>query len=221
LEVALTTYVGNEEGIELHLRSAPETDSVFDLRPPDLPQKAVPVFDDELGAVVGYRYGGSVQTFYDLDGKVVGMEEPGLESPWLDPIDLIFFAGGIFRAIGKGVVTGAVRTAPKVAATAAVRLSARMLAVSVLGAMRTTFRGLSVRTLKFTATTAARMTTQGRYVPIHILHLAIKHGSRVADPQGVKGVFLYTARLLKNGKPYSLEVVVRESDWTILHFLYK
>jgi len=37
----------------------------------------------------------------------------------------------------------------------------------------------------------------------------------------VKGAFLFTAKMLKNGRAYVIEVVVRESDWTILHFLYK
>jgi hypothetical protein len=87
--------------------------------------------------------------------------------------------------------------------------------------MRTTFRGITVGSLKFTATTAARMATPGRFVPVHILHLAIKFGKRTADPQGIKGAFLYTTRMLKNGREYTLEVVLRESDQTILHFLFK
>ena len=37
----------------------------------------------------------------------------------------------------------------------------------------------------------------------------------------MKGVFLFAAKMLKNEKEYLIEVVVRESDWTILHFLYK
>ncbi len=65
------------------------------------------------------------------------------------------------------------------------------------------------------------MATRGRYVPVHILHLAIKYGRRSPDPQRVKGAFLYTIKMLKNGKEYVLEVVVREKDWTILHFLFK
>jgi hypothetical protein len=65
------------------------------------------------------------------------------------------------------------------------------------------------------------MATSGRYVPIHILHLAIKYGKRAVDPKGVQGAFLYTIKMLKNGTEYTLEVVVREADWTILHFLYK
>jgi len=216
-------YIGDEKALELPLTEAIELDSVFDLRPPGIPAGAVPIFDDELCAGIGYRHEctAGVYRLYNLDGKIVGMEEKGLETPLIDPLDLIFFAGGIFRAIGKGVVTGIIRTAPKVAALTATRISARVLAISVLGAMRTAFKGLTVRSLKFTATTAARMATKGRYVPMHILHLAIKYGKRTADPQGVKGAFLYTMKMFKTGKEYTLEVVVRESDWTILHFLYK
>jgi hypothetical protein len=44
---------------------------------------------------------------------------------------------------------------------------------------------------------------------------------RVPDPQGVKGAFQYTVKMLRNGAEYTLEIVVREADWTILHFLYR
>ncbi len=219
----MAAYTGEEEALELPAIGSVEPDTVFDIKPPAVPAGAVPVFDDSLGAIVGYRYECTtgVYRIYDLEGKVVGMEEKGLETPLLDPLDLIFFAGGIFRAISKGIVTGAVRTAPKIAALTATRLSARMLAASVVGVLRASFKGLSVRSLKFTATTAARMATKGRHVPLHILHLAIKYGKRVPDPQGAKGAFLYTVKMFRNGTEYTLEVVVREADWTILHFLYK
>ena len=72
------------------------------------------------------------------------------------------------------------------------------------------------------------MANPGRMVPVHILHLAIKFGRRGPDPQKVAGVFRYEVpmiRLVKRGSVYvretkTLEVVVRESDWTILHFMY-
>lgn len=219
----MADYTGEEKALDLPVTESIEPNSMFDLRPIDIPAGAVPIFDDELCAVIGYRHECTtgVYRLYNLEGKIVGIEEKGLETPLIDPLDLIFFAGGIFRAIGKGIVTGTIRTAPKVAALTATRISARVLAISVLGAMRTAFKGLSVRSLKFTAITAARMATKGRYVPTHILHLAIKYGKRVADPQGVKGAFLYTTKIFRNGTEYTLDVVVRESDWTILHFLYK
>ena len=72
------------------------------------------------------------------------------------------------------------------------------------------------------------MANPGRFVPIHTLHLAIRHGKRTPDPQKIAGVFRYEVamtRFVKRGTIYireskTLEVVVRESDWTILHFMY-
>ena len=217
------TYMGSEEAVELDLKSPPESDTFFDVRHAKVPAGAVPIYDEDLHAIVGYRFESAtgVYKLFDLDGNVVGMEEKGLETPLIDPIDLIFFFGGVFRALGKGAVRAAASAGTKAVAAGAARLTTRTMLAAVVGAMRTVFKGLSVRSLKFTSTTAARMATSGRYVPIHILHLAIKYGKRAADPQGAKGAFLYTIKMFKNGKEYILEVVVREKDWTILHFLYK
>jgi hypothetical protein len=216
-------YTGTEPAVSLGSTTGVDSDEVFELRPPRVPAKAVPIFDQGLGAVVGYRDEATtgVYRIYDLEGNVVAMEEKGLDSPDIDPIDLIFFFSGIARTLGKGVLTGLVRQAPKVAALTGARLSAGLLVATIVGALRTVFKGLAVRELKFTATTAARMMSAGRHVPVHILHLAIKYGKRVPDPQGAKGAFLFATKMLKNGKEYLLEVVVREADWTILHFLYK
>ena len=65
------------------------------------------------------------------------------------------------------------------------------------------------------------MEMRGRHVPVHIPHLALEYGRRAPDPQRVQGAFLYTIKMLKNGMEYALEIVVREKDWTILHFLFK
>jgi hypothetical protein len=72
------------------------------------------------------------------------------------------------------------------------------------------------------------MENPGRFVPVHIIHPTIKHGKRMPDPQKVAGVFRYEipmSRFIKRGAGYvkeqkTLEGVVRESDWTILHFMY-
>jgi hypothetical protein len=216
--MVMAEYSGEEKAVELTDTGSVDPDSIFDLRPPAVPASAVPVFDDDLGAIVGYRHlSAGYYSHYDLEGAVVGREEQGLETPLLDPTDLIFFAGGILRGIVKGVI----EIGPKVAALTGTKLIARGLSIVVVGAMRSAFKGLSVRSLKFTATTLAHMASKGRYVPRHILHLALKYGRRAADPQGVKGAFLYTSKMFRNGREYTLEVVVRESDWTILHFLYK
>jgi hypothetical protein len=220
-EVSADSYTGSEAAVDYAPTPTVDDTVVFEVRPPNIPARAVPIYDQDLGAVIGYREPGSVTKTYDLDGNLVAIEEPGLESPLIDPIDLIFFAGGILRMLGAGTVKAATSTGLRATALGAARLTAGALTRVVVGAMRTAFKGLSARALKFTAVTAARMATPSRFVPIHILHLALKYGKRAADPKGVKGAFLYTIKMLRNGTEYTLEVVVRESDWTVLHFLYK
>ncbi len=212
-------YSGTEPAVDLNLAFAIETDSVFEVPLLTIPKGAIPVYDEEVHAVVGYRHETTTGVFrlYDLEGNYLGMEEVGLESPFLDPIDLIVLFGGLLRGIGKGVGSIAARATSR----ASVVIGGRTLSAAVTGAMRTAFRRLSVKSLRFTATTAARMETRGRHVPVHVLHLAIKYGRRTPDPQRVQGAFLYTIKMLKNGKEYALEIVVREKDWTILHFLFK
>jgi hypothetical protein len=91
---------------------------------------------------------------------------------------LIVLFGGLLRGIGKGVGSVAARAVSR----GSVVVGGRTLSAAVTGAMRTAFRRLSLKSLKFTETTAARMATRGRHVPVHILHLAIKYGRRNPDP---------------------------------------
>lgn len=212
-------YTGDEESIELQLICATESNSHFEIRTSRIPLNATPIYDEVTQAIIGYRHEctAGVYRFYDLDGNIVGMEEKPLETPLFDPLDLIFIFGGTLRIFGKGIT---LRSGTKLMSRAGARLLS-LQAATFMGTMRVIFKRLTASSLKFTATTATRMATPGRYVPIHILHLAIKYGKRVADPQGIKGVFQYTIPMIKNGKKYLLEVVVREKDWTILHFLYK
>lgn len=91
----------------------------------------------------------------------------------------------------------------------------------------------SAQQLKFARTPAEHMLNPGRYVPIHIQRLAIKYGKRTPDPHGTAGLFLYKTPMVKlfkrtvNGQTQyikeikELEVLVREADWTIMHFLYR
>jgi hypothetical protein len=43
----------------------------------------------------------------------------------------------------------------------------------------------------------------------------------MADPQGAPGAIKIVRDIFVNGKPRVLEIIYRESDKTILHFLYK
>ncbi|MEN4928378.1 hypothetical protein ABEI22_04630 [Erwinia billingiae] len=81
-----------------------------------------------------------------------------------------------------------------------------------------------------TGTAANHMYEPGRYVPLLIKERAIRYGKRMADPRKGEGMFRYETRMLKlrfnkqtkqyEYKEYTLEIVVRESDWTISHFKY-
>ena len=97
----------------------------------------------------------------------------------------------------------------------------QVLTQQLTATLRTAFRAITSRPIKFTATTVARMNDRNRFVPVHILKIAIKYGRKSPDPQRVKGAFLYKIPMTKNGRSFTLEVVLRERDNTVLHFLYK
>ena len=75
--------------------------------------------------------------------------------------------------------------------------------------------------LLFTRTVLEHMRDPGRFVPVQIIKMAIAHGARSPDPRGVAGVFRYFIPMVRNGKEYGLEVLVRQSDRTVMHVLYR
>jgi hypothetical protein len=213
---------------ESRISSSP-IDGQFWILPPGVPRDSEPLFDDDdTQVVVGFRSGGSVTWTYDLEGQVISVDEPGLETPLIDPIDIL--AGGIV-GWGRGLIGGAVRSEVRSVAGGAgrgavmgagLRAASRTLARRALTAIRGVYRAIRFRgPLNFSATTAAHMADVARRVPHHILKLAIRFGARAADPQGVAGAFRYVIPMIRNGRQYTLEVVLREADQTILHFLYR
>jgi hypothetical protein len=212
-------YSGDEPAIPWS-GSSPEGSVVFVVRPPRLPAGAVPLYDDDQQTVIGFRTESSgVYRIYDLEGNFVGMDEKGLETPLLDPIDFIFIFGGAFRILGRAGARAAVSAGAR-ASVAGVRALITTVGEGIALALRATLRRLLAGELKFTATTAARMATKGRFVPVHILRLAVRYGARAVDPQGARAAFEYTIPMIKNGVQYTLKVVLRETDNTILHFHY-
>jgi hypothetical protein len=210
-------YTGSEQAFPWS-GASPEPGVPFVVRPPGLPVAAVPLYDDDLQAVVGFRWESATGVYrvYDLNGEFVSMYEEPLQTPLLDPIDLIFIFGGIFRAAVRGATGAATRTA----LAGGMRGLVVTLGEGAVAALRASMRRLLETDLKFTATTAARMAAKGRHVPVHILKLAIRHGKRIPDPQGIAGAFEYTVPMVRNGVGYTLKVVLREADNTVLHFHY-
>ncbi|MGB9632210.1 MAG: DUF4157 domain-containing protein [Chloroflexaceae bacterium] len=221
------------EEIGISVPHIDEIDGEFWIWPSGLRRGATPIFDDhDTSVIVGFRYSsGGYYEIYDLEGNMVESGEPGLESPLIDPIDLL--AGGItglgrgllrggVRAVGRGVASSVGRGGGTALARAGLVVTIRALSARAITAIRGTYRAIRFRgALNFTGTTAARMADPARRVPHHILKLAIRFGTRSPDPQGVVGAFRYTIPMIRNGRQYTLEVVIRESDRTVLHFLYR
>lgn len=198
----------------------------FEIRPRHMPHSSKPIVDDESGMCIGYSVAQApgLWQIYDTDGTFVRLEEAPLEAPLIDPTDLALLAYGVFRLFRVGQAL--LESGAKAAIT--VRLSHATISL-LRGRLKI---GLSARTLKMTETSAKHMLNPGRYVPLQIQEKAIRYGRRMPDPRNVPGLFRYETELYKlvedksrKGfflyKKYTLEVVVREKDWTITHFLYK
>lgn len=196
----------------------------FELRPSHLPRNAKPVTDETSGMCIGYTVAQApgLWQIYDVQGHFVRLEEAPLETPLIDPTDIALFAFGVFRILRTGRVL--FESGARTAITA--RISQGTISL-LRGRLKI---GLHARNLKMTETAARHMLEPSRYVPLQIQERAIRFGKRMADPRKGEGMFRYETRMFKlcfnkqtmeyEYKQYTLEVVVRESDWTISHFKY-
>ncbi len=222
---ATRNAISDEPGVAISERPLFEPDSLFCVSPPNLPGGSVPIFDEQTGACIGYSYEGAkgVWRIYNSLGDAVGMEELPLEPSPIGPEDVLLLGLTLFK-VGRLGWTAAKSAGVKGMASAGVRFA---------GMLRGRLLAPSTQQLKFARTPAAHMLNPGRYVPIHIQRLAIKYGKRSPDPQGTPGLFLYKTPMVRlskrtvNGQVQyvrevkELEVLVREADWTIMHFLYR
>lgn len=204
------SYTGAEPSFAWDAASTPKTSRLFDLRPPGVPVDAKPIYDADLDCIIGYQKEEvGVFRIYTLDGDISVTEKP-LETPLFDPLDVLFMVGGIWRAGLRGLTNWGVRG-----------VGASLERATLYG-LRARYYALMQRPLRFAATPLKHMKNPDRFVPVQILRLAIKYGKRFPDPQGKAGLFLYRCQMTANGgKKYMLEVLVRESDYTILHFVYE
>ena len=218
--------VTDEPGRYYDFRSNLPSGEYFQFRPRNPPLNSKPIVDDESGMCIGFSVvqAPGLWQIYDVDGVFIRLEEAPLEAPLFDPTDLALIAFGAFRLFraGKAILESGVKTAVTVKLSEAT--------VSLLrGRLK---MGLSARALKMTATPAKHMLNPGRYVPLQLQEKVIRYGKRTPDPQKASGLFRYESEiyiLVENRaekgtyiyKKYMIEVLVREKDWTITHFLYK
>lgn len=200
-----------------------------------VPPGAVPVVDEDSGICIGYLYGFSgVYDVYDATGEYLGKYELPLESPLIDPLDIILI-GGWFIKNGLKLVTLLKAGGSSLVKAGSIKLTEHLVSL-LRGRLKL---GLSPRTLKFTPKAAAHMAEAERYVPITIIEKAIRYGKRGIDAKGRSALVLkrYTINIKKYRYPsttknlqgknineikeYTLEVVVDERAWTVTHFMYK
>ncbi|MGC1058615.1 hypothetical protein WKH49_17965 [Pantoea agglomerans] len=194
----------------------------FELRPRVLPRNAQPVLDESSGMCIGYSVAQApgLWQIYDVQGHFVRLEEAPLETPLIDPTDIALLAFGVFQIFraGRALLEAGTRAA----------ISARLSQATIMFLRARLKTGLSACNLKMTETAARHMYEPGRYVPLHIQERAIRYGRRMADPRNGEGMYRYETEMYKlhrkknitEYKKYTLEVVVRVSDWTITHFKY-
>ncbi|SQJ22590.1 Uncharacterised protein [Serratia rubidaea] len=219
-------FIADEPGRFYTFQSKLPSGEYFEFSPRNPPLNAKPIVDDESGMCIGYSVAQApgLWRIYDADGVFVRLEEAPLEAPLIDPTDLALIAFGAFRLfrVGKALLESGVKTA------VTVKLSQATISI-LRGRLK---MGLSGRALKMTATPAKHMLNPARYVPLQLQEKVIRYGKRMPDPKNTPGLFLYKSefyKLIENRakkgtyfhKKYTLEVLVREKDWTITHFLYK
>ena len=73
-------YTGDETAIELEpLPVVEDPDVAFGVLRPDFKEPVKPIFDPDIGMIIGYRTYGTVWKVYDIQGNYVTMEELPLE----------------------------------------------------------------------------------------------------------------------------------------------
>lgn len=188
-----------------------------------LPVNVQPIVDDTTSLCIGYSelYSPGLWRIYDCDGRFITMEEAPLEAGF-GPLEFSILTLGSFRLLsaGRSLFDLTIKAQPGIT-----------LSQGVQNLLRGRFKtGLSPSDIKFTRTTIERMKSPGRFIPVQIIEKAIRYGSRRPDTKGIEGLFEYRVpmvrlvrrirnnRVVYERKEFTLSVVVREKDWTVMHF---
>lgn len=199
----------------------PKTDpaDVFGVKSDTVPLDARPVFDDTQRVIVGWQWesGNGFRLVATPDGRVVSRVEKGMEHPLIDPIDIVLIIGSFLRILGRGAARGG---ALLLESRAARLLAVKELSEETASVLIRHSEATARIPLLFTKTVLGHMANPKRFVPVQIIKMAIAHGARSPDPRGVAGLFRYFIKMTRNGKDFGLEVILRDSDQTVVHVLY-
>ncbi len=236
-------YTGEEIAVEANVNgyNADEEEIIYYL-PPNVRSGSVPVFDEEENAVIGFHWidpgvpkenkRWAPYITYDIEGNEVSrwdIYDPPIQTVYpLENVILFFVGGTSIRAIfsgGRSVIVGG---GTRIARSIVIGVGSGLITQSAVTALKVSFRVLTTREIfKFTATTLRYMGEPGRYVPTQILYLAFRYGRKTPDPKGIAGLFRYEIPIKTvtsatgQVRTRTLEVVIRDRDMAIMHFLYK
>ncbi|SOY47618.1 conserved hypothetical protein [Cupriavidus taiwanensis] len=172
----------------------------FELRCARVPRDARPVYDEDMDCVIGYyRRFASVASVYDLTGGVVTLDACADQDGRTRAPLLV--AGSLWQPRARGV-TRLGAEGEGLAAPAA-----------TLARLRGRFIALARQPLHFTPAALADMCEPERFVPLHILRLAIRCGARLAAAADTAH---FTAPITRRGVPTALELALRPRDHTVL-----
>lgn len=134
-------YSGTDTGKPLSVSPLRTTDTAFAVAVPALPHGARPIIDDQSGACVGFIHEGAKNVWHILDvsGQCVGIEEAPLESPLVDPYDLILIGSAALKVMRTGFNTAARLAIGRTAVSATSKITSRILPL-----LRSRLQSLSV-----------------------------------------------------------------------------
>lgn len=182
---------------------------LFEIRPRFLPADVRPVLDDDLDCIIGYyrRFGARAHLF-DLDANACWVWEETQPLPPPEKRDPVLVVGGLWVENARGV------TALGLTGTGA------PLSAPVIASLRSRFAALARSPLLYSEAALARMEDPQRFLPVHILRLAMSHGERAAPPLAQPDARRYLARMLVRRQPFMVNLVTAHEDTTILDFEY-
>ncbi|WER47001.1 hypothetical protein CupriaWKF_05355 [Cupriavidus sp. WKF15] len=177
----------------------------FEIRPVRVPRDARPVYDEDLDCITGYhRIFGPTALTYDLLGSFVKIDEAHEASP--RQVAPPYLAIG---ALWQPEACGMTR--------AGFHAEGAALDARTCGKLRERFIRLSRLPLHFTAEALADMQQAERFVPLHILRLAMRCGCREAPTGDAEAASVRcTVGISRKRQPALLELAVRLSDRVIL-----
>jgi hypothetical protein len=182
---------------------------LFEIRPRYLPRDVRPILDEDLDCIIGYhRRFGLCSHLYDLNGDMFSVYEDLSTLPPPEKRDPLMVVGGLWRANVRGL------TAVGLTGTGA------NFTPATLAQLRTRFARLAQSSLLYQGAALARMDDPQRFVPVHILRLAMRHGDAVAPPPGLCRASRYLSCMLIRRQPFMLDVVTLNGNTTIVDFEY-